>query len=148
MPQDLLHPGAQQTMVMQTQAVGLVLGAHDAHTAVYSANRTEACRLAAEKLDEGSVKSENRRMLTQEKGKEACAHGREQQALPGRSLLHLLLHELFQALPLQLHLSLETLSLYIGRPIAPVISIPVLAEDSVPLPAGYSRLILCACVPI
>ena len=133
-------------MVLQPQAVRLVLGAHGAHTAVYSANRTEACRLAAEKLNEGRV-SGNRRMLTQEKGKEACAHGREQQALPGRSLLHLLLHELFQALPLQLHLPLETLSLYIGRPVAPIISIPVLAEDSVPIPAGYSRLILCARVP-
>ena len=75
-------------------------------------------------------------MLTQEKGKEACADSREQQALPGRSLLHLLLHELFKALSLQLHLSLKTLSLYIGRPVAPVVSISVLAEDSVPLPAG------------
>ena len=75
-------------------------------------------------------------MLTQEKCEEACAHSREQQALPGRSLLHLLLHELLEALPLQLHLSLQTLSLYIGRPVAPIISISVLAEDSVPLPAG------------
>ena len=80
--------------------------------------------------------SGNRRTLTQEKGKEACAHSREQQALPGRPLLQLLLHELLQALPLQLHLSLETLSLYIGRPVSPVVSVSVLAEDSVPLPAG------------
>ena len=91
--------------------------------------------------------SDSRRMLTQEEGKEACAHGREQQALPGRSLLHLLLHELFQALPLQLHFPLETLPLYIGRPVAPVVPVPILAEDSVPLPAGCSRINLYMRVP-
>ena len=45
-PKELLHPGSHQIRVLQLQAVGLVLGPHDAHTAVFSANRTaglQAC---------------------------------------------------------------------------------------------------------
>ena len=87
-------------------------------------------------------------MLTKEKGKEACAHARQQHALPGRSLLHLLLHELFQALPLQLHLSLETLSFYVGPPVAPVVLVSVVAEDSVPLPAECLRVRSCMHVAV
>ena len=51
MPQEPLQPGSQHTVALQPQAVGVVLGAHDAHTAVDSAKCTEACRVSAAEWD-------------------------------------------------------------------------------------------------